>query len=146
MEIKFKGHITPSKILEQHSPCNTHRTTKSFLVPGFIKNSRSHNSFLKSNRTCNMQIYTLWSSLYWVIIYGFMSRSRIFYLYEDITITGEGLQNLGLCSALRAFEQRGIFIVLHLLWHGTSVLPVSSEGPPHSVASYDKQGDVEDLF
>jgi hypothetical protein len=24
--------------------------------------------------------------------------------------------------------------------------PVSSEGPPHSVASYDTQGDVEDLF
>jgi hypothetical protein len=23
----------------------------------------------------------------------------------------------------------------HLLWHGTSVFPVSSEGPPHSVAT-----------
>jgi hypothetical protein len=30
---------------------------------------------------------------------------------------------------LRAFEQGGIFIVPHLLWHGTSVFPVSSEGP-----------------
>ena len=29
-------------------------------------------------------------------------------------MTGEGLQNLGLCSALRAFEQGGIFIVPHL--------------------------------
>jgi hypothetical protein len=28
---------------------------------------------------------------------------------------GEGLQNLGLCSALKAFEQGGIFIVPHLL-------------------------------
>jgi hypothetical protein len=28
---------------------------------------------------------------------------------------GEGLQNLGICSALRAFEQGGIFIVPHLL-------------------------------
>jgi hypothetical protein len=28
--------------------------------------------------------------------------------------TGEGLQNLGLRSALRAFEQEGIFIVPHL--------------------------------
>ena len=45
----------------------------------------------------------------------FTSRSRIFHLYGDITITGEGLQNLGLCSALRAFEQGGIFIVPHLL-------------------------------
>jgi hypothetical protein len=76
----------------------------------------------------------------------FTSRSRIFHLYGDVTIAGEGLQNLGLCSALRAFEQGGIFIVPHLLWHGASVFPVSSEGPPHLVASYDTQGGVEDLF
>jgi hypothetical protein len=44
-----------------------------------------------------------------------MSRSRIFHLYEDVTIAVEGLQNLGQCSALRAFEQEGIFIVPHLL-------------------------------
>jgi hypothetical protein len=37
------------------------------------------------------------------------------HLYGDITITGEGLQNLGLCSALRAFEQGGIFKVPYLL-------------------------------
>jgi hypothetical protein len=36
-------------------------------------------------------------------------------LYEDVTITGEGLQNLGLCSALRAFQQGGIFIAPDLL-------------------------------
>jgi hypothetical protein len=36
----------------------------------------------------------------------------MFHLYGDVTIAGEGLQNLGLrvCSALKAFEQRGIFI------------------------------------
>jgi hypothetical protein len=67
-------------------------------------------------------------------------------IYGDVTTAGEGLQNLGLCSALRALEQGGIFIVPHLLRHGTSVLPVSSEGPPHLVASYDTRGDVEDLF
>jgi hypothetical protein len=80
------------------------------------------------------------------LIYGFTSRTRIFHLYGDVTIAGEVLQNLGLSSALRAFEQGGIFIVPHLLWHGTSVFPVSSEGPPHSVASSDTRGDVEDLF
>jgi hypothetical protein len=47
--------------------------------------------------------------------------------YGDVTIAGEGLQNLGLCSALKAFEQGGIFI-------GASVFLVSSKGPPHSVA------------
>jgi hypothetical protein len=30
-------------------------------------------------------------------------------------IAGEGQQNLGLCSALRAFQQGGIFIMPHLL-------------------------------
>jgi hypothetical protein len=49
-----------------------------------------------------------------LIIYGFTSRSRIFLLYGDVTIAGEGLQNLGLCSALRAFVQGGIFIMPHL--------------------------------
>jgi hypothetical protein len=49
-------------------------------------------------------------------------------------------------STLRAFEQGGIFIVPHLLWHGASVFPVSSEGLPHSVASYDTRGDVVDVF
>jgi hypothetical protein len=65
-----------------------------------------------------------------LIIYGFTSHSRIFHLHGDVTIAGEGLQNLVLCSALRAFEQGGIFIVPHLLRHGASVFPVPSEGPP----------------
>jgi hypothetical protein len=66
--------------------------------------------------------------------------------YGDVTIAGEGLENLGLCWALKVPEQEGIFIVPHLLGHGTSVFPVSSEGQPHSVASYDTHGDAEDLF
>jgi hypothetical protein len=36
-------------------------------------------------------------------------------MHGDFTIADEGLQNLGLCSALTAFEQGGIFIVPHLL-------------------------------
>jgi hypothetical protein len=56
-----------------------------------------------------------------LIIYCFTSCSRIFHLRGDVTINGEGLQNLGLCSALMALEQGGIFIVPHLLWHGVSV-------------------------
>jgi hypothetical protein len=50
-----------------------------------------------------------------LIIDGFMSRSRIFHLYGDVTTAGEGLQTFGLCSALTAFEQGGIFIIPHLL-------------------------------
>jgi hypothetical protein len=69
-----------------------------------------------------------------------------FHLCGDVSITGEGLQNLDLCSALRAFEQGGIFIVPYLLLHGASVFLVSFEGLPHSIDYYDSQGDVEDLF
>jgi hypothetical protein len=81
-----------------------------------------------------------------LFIYCLTSLSRIVHVYGDVTNAGEGLQNLGLCSALRAFEQGGIFIVPHLLWHVTSVFPVSFETPPHSIASYDMHGDAEDLF
>jgi hypothetical protein len=51
-----------------------------------------------------------------------------------------------LLAVLKSFEQRGIFIVPHLLCHWASVFPVSSEGPPHSVASYDTQVGVKNLF
>jgi hypothetical protein len=34
------------------------------------------------------------------------------------------------------------FIVSQLLWHGASVFPVSSEGPPQLIASYDSQGNA----
>jgi hypothetical protein len=69
----------------------------------------------------------------------FTSRSRSFLWYGDVTIACEGLQVLDLCSALRAFDQERIFIVLHLLWHGASVSPVSFEGPSHLMASNGSQ-------
>jgi hypothetical protein len=57
-------------------------------------------------------------SLYSALVCLFILRlSQDFfnYMHGDVTITGEGLQNLGLCSALRVFEQGGIFIVPYLL-------------------------------
>jgi hypothetical protein len=54
----------------------------------------------------------------------------------SLTIIVKELENLVLCSALRAFEQG----------RGASVFTVSSNGTSHSVASYDTQGDVEDQF
>jgi uncharacterized membrane protein YgcG len=85
----------------------------------------------------------------WLIDWLFIvlrPAQEYFTYMETSPFPGEGLQNLGLCSALRAIEQWGIFIVPHLLWRGTSVFPVSSEGPPHLFASYDTRGDVEDLW
>jgi hypothetical protein len=45
----------------------------------------------------------------------YVSLKISFHSYGDVTIAGEGLQNLGLCLALRVFEHGGIFIVSHLL-------------------------------
>jgi hypothetical protein len=70
----------------------------------------------------------------------------MFHSYGNVTIASEGLQNLGLCLALRAFEQEGVFIVPHQLWLGTSVFPVSSEGPPPLNRLSRHTRGVEDLF
>jgi hypothetical protein len=64
-----------------------------------------------------------------LIVYCFTPLSWLYHLYGDVTITGEGLLNFGMCSVLRAFEHLGIFIVLHQLWHGASFFVVSSEEP-----------------
>jgi hypothetical protein len=76
-----------------------------------------------------------------------MSRSRIFHLYGDVTITGEGLQNLGLISALGALEQGGIYHATpSVTWDLVFVFFISSKGPPHLVTFYDSQGDTDNLF
>ena len=43
-----------------------------------------------------------------------------------------------LLGAYKTFVPKGIFIVSHLIWQRTSVFAVSSEEPPHLVASNDK--------
>jgi hypothetical protein len=56
-------------------------------------------------------------------------HEQFFSYLEAVTIPGDRAANLGLCSALRAFEQGGVFIVRRLLRHGASVYTVSSERP-----------------
>jgi hypothetical protein len=51
----------------------------------------------------------------YVFCLPFYVSLKNFHLYGDVTITSEGLQNFGLCSAVMAFEQGGIFNVPHLL-------------------------------
>jgi hypothetical protein len=50
-------------------------------------------------------------------LFAVLSPAQEFFTYmeNDVTIAGERLQSLGICSALMAFEQGGIFIVPHLL-------------------------------
>jgi hypothetical protein len=61
------------------------------------------------------------NSIDWLIIVV-RPAQEFFHLhvYRDVTIASEGLQTLGLCSALRAFEQGGIFIVPHVLIRSTT--------------------------
>jgi hypothetical protein len=62
-------------------------------------------------------IFVIISPMKWLTNYLlFYVPLKHFSLYGDVTIASERQQNLGLCSALRAFEQwGGVFIVPHLL-------------------------------
>jgi hypothetical protein len=71
----------------------------------------------------------------WLIIYCFTSHSRIFLSYKDVNIDSKGLQNFGLCLALRAFEQGGILIMSHLFWNGASSFSGVYEGWPQLIDS-----------
>jgi hypothetical protein len=55
----------------------------------------------------------------------------------SLTIVGEGLQNVGLCSALRAFEQGGIFDRATPTVTRDLVFSSLIRRTAHSVASYD---------
>jgi hypothetical protein len=50
-----------------------------------------------------------------VCLFTVLRPAQEFFTYGDVTFAGDGLQNLGICSTLRTFEQRGVFIVPHLL-------------------------------
>ena len=52
--------------------------------------------------------------------YCFSLGSRIFHSYRDVTISGEGLQNLGLCSALMVVKHK-LKHKPYLQWHGASI-------------------------
>jgi hypothetical protein len=76
-------------------------------------------------------------------LFTVLGTAQEFFTYmETSPLPVKGCKKICLCLALRAFEQGGVFIVQHLLWHWTSVFPVSSEGPPHLVASYNTRGNV----
>jgi hypothetical protein len=61
--------------------------------------------------TCLITSLTFLICLFVLLI----AARAIFSYLAAVTITGDRAANLGLCSALRAFEQGGVFIVQHLL-------------------------------
>ena len=60
-----------------------------------------------------------------------MAHLKVVHSCSAVTIFNEKLQILGFCVV--PFELEGIFIVLHLLWHGNSVFAVSSKGLPNLI-------------
>jgi hypothetical protein len=71
-----------------------------------------HNAISKNHHRSGITLISRIDRLFIVL---HPAQEYFTYMDGDVTIIGEGLQNLGLCSALRAFEQGGIFIVTHLL-------------------------------
>jgi hypothetical protein len=70
----------------------------------------------------------------------FLCPAQEYFMHMETPLANEGLQNLGLCSALWAFEQKGI-ITCHTYCH-----PVFPSHLKDSIAYYNTQGDVEDPF
>jgi hypothetical protein len=64
---------------------------------------------------CKNQFYGLFVFFFFFFCFVLFYVPLITILCGDDNTAGEGLQNLGQCSALGTFEQGGIFIVPHLL-------------------------------
>jgi hypothetical protein len=56
-----------------------------------------------------LNVFSAYATLKWFnyICIG-TAKYNMVYTFGDITIAGEGLQNSGLCSALKAFEQGSV--------------------------------------
>jgi hypothetical protein len=80
----------------------TPTVTRDLGFSGLIRRTAPFSRLLRHTRGCGGSILTR------ILTGG---------LHEEVTISCEGLQHLNLLSVL--------------LWYGTSVYPVSSEGPPH---------------
>jgi hypothetical protein len=74
-----------------------------------------------------------------LFVYCFTSHSRIFHLNGDVTIAGEGLQNLGLCSHSGLWAE-GSSPCHTCCDTGPSFFWSRLKDRPHSVVSYDTQG------
>jgi hypothetical protein len=79
------------------------------------------------------------------VLLFYVSLKDFSHICGDVTIKRR--LNVNLCLALdQGLEQRVIFIMSLLQWHSASVFPLSFKEPPYSVAFYDIQVDVDDLF
>jgi hypothetical protein len=155
--------------IKRESRQSTEKVVYKFTIFPFI--CRSAHVFLCVCPTFHFSRLSFLSLfIYLVVCLGFTSHSRFFSLIWRRHHCRWRAAKYSLCLALRTFEQGWIFIVPHLLWHEASVFsglirrtaPFSRllrhtrgcEGyiltwiltGPLLVASYDTQGNVDDLF
>jgi hypothetical protein len=82
----------------------------------------------------------------WLIIYGFASLSRIFHLYGDVSIAGEGLQNLGpMLGAQGLWAERDLYGATPTVTRGLGFSGLIRLTDLFS-RLLDTRGDMEDLF
>jgi hypothetical protein len=99
----------------------------------------------KASEACN-SLLTCMTQTFWLIDYlrFYVPLKNISHIWRRHHCRWRATKFMPMLGA--QVEQGRIFIVPHLLWHGSSVFPVSSEGSPQLIASYDTHGDAEDLF
>jgi hypothetical protein len=127
--------------------CNHENFIKIGVLLPYQSESRSLSCWQWNEPFLAKWVLTYFCVKVWIIV-CFYACSRIFHLYGDVTIVGEGLENLGLYAwYLGPLSREGSLLFdIRVLWQGASIFQVSSKELPHSVASYDTQGGVEDLF
>jgi hypothetical protein len=103
-------------------PPHSAKVLKPCLIFSNFKGDSCQKSLDRNFNQIKVKEWKLKISYFFVISRGLVGCLRFYVPLKNISliwrrhlIAGEGLQNLGLCSALRAFEQGGIFIVPHLL-------------------------------
>ena len=75
------------------------------------------------------------------LIECWISRSKTYHLFGDVTIAGEGLQTLTLCSALVVSKQRwDLYSATRAVRRGHDFCGLVWKKPPYLVALCDKQG------
>ena len=67
-----------------------------------------------------------------VCLFGFLSHSRIFHSYKDVTMTGEGLQILTYARCLWSLSSEGSLVCHTYYDTGHPLIKVISEDPWHS--------------
>jgi hypothetical protein len=94
---------------------------KLYNVAQILKKSKDLSITYLQERKCLLSTYNMYNIMFVCLIIAAQA------IFPPSIITGDRAKNIGLCPALRAFQQGRILMVPHLLRHRTSVYTVSFE-------------------